>query len=119
MTELLIEASGLHTFYGVSHILHDIDFTVGKGETIGLMGRNGMGKTTLIRSLLGLVRPREGTVRVRGEDMTRASPHAIARRGVAYVPEGPGYYSAPVVVAPGYYGGYRGGWGGGYHGWRH
>ena len=92
MTELLIEASGLHTFYGVSHILHDIDFTVGKGETIGLMGRNGMGKTTLIRSLLGLVRPREGTVRVRGEDMTRASPHAIARRGVAYVPEGRGVF---------------------------
>lgn len=92
MADLLIEASGLNTFYGVSHILHGIDFTVRQGETIGLMGRNGMGKTTLIRSLLGLVRPRAGVVRVRGEDMTHASPHAIARRGIAYVPEGRGVF---------------------------
>lgn len=92
MAELLIEASGLDTFYGVSHILHGIDFSVSQGETIGLMGRNGMGKTTLIRSLLGLVRPKQGVVRVRGEDMTQASPHAIIRRGIAYVPEGRGIF---------------------------
>ncbi len=92
MAELLIEASGVDTFYGVSHILHGVDFTVRQGETIGLMGRNGMGKTTLIRSMLGLVRPRAGVVRVRGEDMTQASPHAIARRGIAYVPEGRGVF---------------------------
>jgi len=92
MTELIVEASGLNTYYGVSHILHGIDFAVRQGETIGLMGRNGMGKTTLIRSLLGLVRPRAGVIRVRGEDMTQASPHAIARRGIAYVPEGRGVF---------------------------
>ena len=90
--DTLLEGSGLHTFYGVSHILHGVDFTVRKGETIGLMGRNGMGKTTLIKTLLGLVRPREGQVRVRGEDMTQAATHAIARRGIAYVPEGRGIF---------------------------
>ncbi len=90
--DTLLEGSGLHTFYGVSHILLGVDFAVRRGETIGLMGRNGMGKTTLIKTLLGLVRPREGQVRVRGEDMTQAATHAIARRGIAYVPEGRGIF---------------------------
>ena len=90
--DTLLEGSGLHSFYGVSHILHGVDFAVRRGETIGLMGRNGMGKTTLIKTLLGLVRPREGQVRVRGEDMTQAATHAIARRGIAYVPEGRGIF---------------------------
>jgi len=90
--DTLLEGSGLHTFYGVSHILHGVDFAVRRGETIGLMGRNGMGKTTLIKTLLGLVRPREGQVRVRGIDMTQAATHAIARRGIAYVPEGRGIF---------------------------
>ncbi len=92
MSDLLLEATGLHTFYGISHILHGVNFSVQRGETIALMGRNGMGKTTLIRSMLGLVRPRVGTVRVRGEDMTQAATHTIARRGIAYVPEGRGIF---------------------------
>jgi len=92
MSEHLLDANGLHTFYGVSHILHGVDFTVRKGETVALMGRNGMGKTTLLRTMLGLVRPRQGAVRVRGVDMTHAAPHAIARRGIAYVPEGRGIF---------------------------
>ena len=92
MAELLLEANGLHSFYGVSHILHGVDFTVARGETIGLMGRNGMGKTTLIKSMLGLVRPKQGAVRVRGKEMTHAAPHAIARAGIAYVPEGRGIF---------------------------
>ena len=90
--DTLLEGSGLQSFYGVSHVLHGVDFAVRRGETIGLMGRNGMGKTTLIKTLLGLVRPREGQVRVRGEDMTQAAAHAIARRGIAYVPEGRGIF---------------------------
>ena len=90
--DTLLEGSGLHTFYGVSHILHGVDFAVRRGETIGLMGRNGMGKTTLIKTMLGLVRPREGQVSVRGVDMTQAPTHAIARRGIAYVPEGRGIF---------------------------
>ncbi len=90
--ELLLEATGLHSYYGVSHILHGVDFGVARGECIGLMGRNGMGKTTLLKSMLGLVRPKQGSVRVRGRDMTQAAPHAIARAGIAYVPEGRGIF---------------------------
>jgi len=88
----LIDARGIHTYYGVSHILHGVDFTVRRGETVGLMGRNGMGKTTLLRSVLGLVRPRAGEVRIAGAVMTAAAPYAIARMGIAYVPEGRGIF---------------------------
>ena len=56
MTDSLLEANGLHAFYGASHVLHGIDFNVERGETVGLMGRNGMGKSTLIRSMLGIVK---------------------------------------------------------------
>jgi branched-chain amino acid transport system ATP-binding protein len=92
-TSSLIDARGIHTYYGASHILHGIDFSVRQGETIGLMGRNGMGKTTLIRSLLGLVRPREGSVSVNGRLVSAFKPHMIARLGIAYVPEGRGIFS--------------------------
>jgi len=92
MAESLIEARGLHTYYGASHILHGIDFRIDLGEAVGLMGRNGMGKSTLLKSMLGLVPPRSGTVKVKGEDMTAAAPHRIARAGVAYVPEGRGIF---------------------------
>ncbi len=88
----LIEARGIHAYYGASHILHGVDLLVHRGETIGLMGRNGMGKTTLIRSILGLLPPRSGTVRVRGKNMTGTAPHDIARAGIAYVPEGRGVF---------------------------
>ena len=88
----IIEAKGLHTYYGASHILHGVDFKVDAGETVALMGRNGMGKTTLIKSMLGLVRPRQGSVQVRGTDMTHAPTHRIMRTGIAYVPEGRGIF---------------------------
>ena len=84
----IIEARELHTFYGTSHVLHGIDLTLRLGEALGLMGRNGMGKTTLIRTLLGLVPARRGEVRIDGKTMTHAAPHRIARQGLAYVPEG-------------------------------
>jgi len=89
---LLIDARGIHAYYGRSHILHGIDFAVHRGETVGLMGRNGMGKTTLLRSVLGLVRPRAGIVRIGGKDMTQAATYAIVRKGIAYVPEGRGIF---------------------------
>ncbi len=93
MTESpLLEAEGLHAHYGTSHILHGIDFAVRPGECIGLMGRNGMGKTTLLRSMLGHLRPSRGCVRVKGRPMTAAAPHAVARQGIAYVPEGRGIF---------------------------
>ena len=89
---LIVDARGLHAWYGSSHVLHGVDLTVDAGEAVGLLGRNGMGKTTLIRSLLGHVRQREGTVRVAGEDVSRAPAHEIALRGVGYVPEGRGVF---------------------------
>jgi branched-chain amino acid transport system ATP-binding protein len=84
----IIDARGVHTFYGASHILHGVDFSVRAGEAVGLLGRNGMGKTTLIRTLLGHVTPQRGEISINGRVMTRAAPHLIARQGIAYVPEG-------------------------------
>jgi branched-chain amino acid transport system ATP-binding protein len=88
----IIEAEGLHTYYGASHILHGIDFLVRHGEAIGLMGRNGMGKTTLIRTLVGHITPRHGAIKINGRVMTGAAPYLIARQGIAYVPEGRGIF---------------------------
>jgi branched-chain amino acid transport system ATP-binding protein len=88
MSPPIIDARGVHTFYGVSHILHGVDFLVQPGEAVGLLGRNGMGKTTLIRTLVGHVAPRRGEVKINGCVMTGAAPHLIARQGIAYVPEG-------------------------------
>lgn len=88
----IIEARGLHTYYGSSHVLQGVDLTLQAGEVVGLMGRNGMGKTTLLRTLLGQVPPRRGTVRVSGKNLTRAAPHRIAREGIGYVPEGRGIF---------------------------
>jgi branched-chain amino acid transport system ATP-binding protein len=92
MGDVLLEARGLHTYYGASHILHGVDFSVRRGEAVGLMGRNGMGKSTLLKSMLGLVRPRSGLLSVKGVDMTSAAPHRIAQAGIAYVPEGRGIF---------------------------
>jgi branched-chain amino acid transport system ATP-binding protein len=92
MSDALIDARGLHTYYGASHILRGIDFRVGRAETIGLMGRNGMGKSTLLKSLMGLVKPRAGTVHVAGREMTGRHPYEIAQLGIAYVPEGRGIF---------------------------
>jgi len=88
----LVDARALHAWYGSSHVLHGVDFTIGRGETVGLLGRNGMGKSTLIRALLGHVTQREGRIVIRGHDMSRARPHEVARLGIAYVPEGRGVF---------------------------
>jgi len=98
MTQALIDARGLNTYYGASHILRDLDFRIGPGETIGLMGRNGMGKSTLLKSLMGLVKPRSGSVTVKGRDLTGAAPYDVARQGIAYVPEGRGIFGNLSVV---------------------
>ncbi|WP_310566086.1 ABC transporter ATP-binding protein [Hydrogenophaga sp.] len=88
----LIQATGLNTHYGQSHILRGVDFTVLPGQTIGLMGRNGMGKTTLLKSLMGIVKPSGGGVLIKGQPMTGAPTFEIARLGIAYVPEGRGIF---------------------------
>jgi branched-chain amino acid transport system ATP-binding protein len=92
MNTPVVAAAGLHTYYGASHILHDVDFSVGHAEIVGLLGRNGMGKTTLLRALLGLTPPRRGQVQIHGRLMTGARPDRIARAGIAYVPEGRGIF---------------------------
>lgn len=88
----ILSAHGIHAWYGSSHILHGIDLEIARGETVGLLGRNGMGKSTLIRTLLGHVVQRDGRIHLFGQDMSKAKPHEVARRGVAYVPEGRGVF---------------------------
>ena len=87
MTTMLV-AKGLQTFYGKSHILHDVSLEVGQGEIVTLLGRNGAGKTTTLRSLVGLTHAREGTVHVFGKTTTDWPPYRIAMLGLGYVPEG-------------------------------
>ena len=94
---LLVEATGLHTYYGASHILRGVSLTLAPGETGGLMGRNGMGKTTFIRTIMGLVKPRAGSVAIAGRDMTGSAPFRISQAGVAYVPEGRGIFATLTV----------------------
>ena len=93
----LIEARDLHTYYDESHILRGVSLVLRPGEALGLMGRNGMGKTTLIRTIMGLVRPRSGSVSVGGADVTRDPAFRIAQRGIAYVPEGRGIFGSLTV----------------------
>ena len=87
-----VDAQGLHAWYGSSHVLHGVDIALARGETVGLLGRNGMGKSTLIRTLLGHVSEREGRISVDGRDCSRARPHQMAKSGIAYVPEGRGVF---------------------------
>jgi branched-chain amino acid transport system ATP-binding protein len=84
----VLQAEGLHTFYGKSHILHGVSLEVQEGELVALLGRNGAGKSTTLRSLVGLTPAREGAVRIFGQATTRFPPFRIAALGVGYVPEG-------------------------------
>ncbi|MBY0380679.1 MAG: ABC transporter ATP-binding protein [Xanthobacteraceae bacterium] len=88
MSEVILKAEGLHTFYGKSHILHGVSLEVRRGEIVTLLGRNGAGKSTTMRSLMGLTRAREGSVHIFGKDTTNFSPYRIAGLGVGFVPEG-------------------------------
>jgi branched-chain amino acid transport system ATP-binding protein len=83
----VLELDGVHTYYGESHILQGLDLTVEDDEIVALVGRNGVGKTTTLRTALGLTPPRRGTVRFKGEDVTGLEPHEIAARGMGWVPE--------------------------------
>ena len=84
----LLEMRGLNTYYGESHILRDVDLTVKAGEMVCLIGRNGVGKTTLLKSLIGLLRPRRGEIVFNGIALDRQAPHQRARAGLGYVPQG-------------------------------
>ena len=95
---VLLDVGGLQSFYGVSQILHGLSLTINRGEQIALLGRNGMGKSTLLRSLMGHVTDRRGRIDYAGADITKAKPETIARAGVAYVPEGRGVFGSLSVV---------------------
>jgi len=83
----LIRVDGVHTYYGKSHILHGVSLDVMPGEVVGLLGRNGVGKSTTLKTVMGLVHPTEGSVALEGRPVTRMPAHRLARLGVGYVPE--------------------------------
>ena len=91
-SEIILQAQDVPAWYDSSHVLHGVTLDIRKGETVGLLGRNGMGKSTLIRSLLGHVHQRDGHISLFGHDISKARPHEVARMGVAYVPEGRGVF---------------------------
>lgn len=106
----LLEVQGLNAWYGESHILHGIDMTVGEGEMITILGRNGVGKTTTLRTITGIVRARRGKISFAGTDMMQVPLHKTAHKGIGFVPEERGIFSTltvlenlllPPVVAPG------------------
>jgi branched-chain amino acid transport system ATP-binding protein len=84
----MLKVSGLHASYGLIPVLHDISLTIARGESVGILGHNGMGKTTLLRTLIGALRVNAGSVHLNDVDITRYAPHARAKLGMAYVPQG-------------------------------
>ncbi len=84
----MLELTGIHTYYGESHVLHGVDMTVKDGSVVALLGRNGMGKTTTIRSIIGLTPPRTGSIRFNGVELVGQAPEKIARAGIGLVPQG-------------------------------
>ena len=83
----LVAVDEIHTYYGKSHILHGVSIEVGAGEVVGLLGRNGVGKSTTLKTIMGLVQPSRGTVRLDGAAITGLPAHKLARLGIGYVPE--------------------------------
>lgn len=107
----MLRVTDLHAFYGESHILHGIDLQVNRGELITLLGRNGSGRSTTLKAILGLVGKRTGSIMFNGNEVTRMQPHTIARLGIGYCPEERGIFAgltteenlmlAPVVASGG------------------
>lgn len=93
----LLKVSGLNAWYGESHILHGVDMTVGEGEMVTLLGRNGVGKTTTLRSIMGIVRNRKGAIDFSGEDLIKVPLHRVAHRGLGFIPEERGIFSTLSV----------------------
>ena len=83
----MLDVRGIHTYYGQSHILFDVSLSVREGEVVGLLGRNGAGKTTTLKSVCGMLRPREGRLLFEGKDVTGRKPHEMVRHGICYVPD--------------------------------
>ncbi|MEY8877427.1 MAG: ABC transporter ATP-binding protein [Leptothrix sp. (in: b-proteobacteria)] len=105
-----LEVQGLHAWYGESHVLHGVDFHVDEGEVVTLLGRNGAGRTSTLRAIMGLTGSRKGSIKVHGHEVIGAATHRIARLGIGYCPEERGIFSSlsteenlllPPVLAPG------------------
>jgi branched-chain amino acid transport system ATP-binding protein len=89
-----LRITDLHAFYGESHILHGVDLTVNRGEVVTLLGRNGAGRTTTLKAILGLVGRRSGSIMINGVEAVQLPPHVIARRGIGYCPEERGIFAS-------------------------
>src|SRR5262252_1895389 len=83
----LVRVENIHTYYGKSHILHGVSLEIGKAEVVGLLGRNGVGKSTTLKAIAGLVHPSQGEVLFQGRPITHMPAHRMARLGIGYVPE--------------------------------
>ena len=94
MVEALLTVQGLQSWYGESHILHGVDFSVGKGQVVTLLGRNGAGKTTTLKSIMGMVGKRKGSVRFEGQELINATSDTNARAGIAICPEERGIFAS-------------------------
>jgi branched-chain amino acid transport system ATP-binding protein len=94
---MLLEVDDIQTYYGLSHVLHGVQLTVGEGEVVALVGRNGAGKTTTLRSIMGLTPPAAGEIRFRGQRVSGLKPHRVAQSGIAYVPESREVFSLLTV----------------------
>jgi branched-chain amino acid transport system ATP-binding protein len=91
---MILQVQGIDTYYGLVHMLHGISLEVAEGEVLALLGRNGAGKTTAIKSIMGLAPPRAGRILFKDEDITGLPPHVVARRGISYIPASRGIFSA-------------------------
>ena len=110
MSSELLKITDLHAWYGESHILHGVDLSVHEGEVVCLLGRNGAGRTTTLRAIVGLTGARKGSIRIKGQEAIKLPPHKVARMGVGYCPEERGIFASltaeenlmlPPVIAPG------------------
>ena len=93
----MLTVDDIHTYYGKSHVLHGVSFEANRDEVVALLGRNGVGKTTTMKSVIGLTPPRRGTITFEGEDITGDSPDSIANRGISYVPQNRGMFPGLTV----------------------
>src|SRR5690242_864980 len=94
----LLDVRQLHAWYGESHVLHGVDLEIREGETVTLLGRNGAGKTTTLRAIMGILRRREGMIRLRGRDLIDVPLHRTAQAGLGYVPEERGIFASLTVA---------------------
>ena len=110
MTKELLRIEDLHAWYGESHILHGVNLTVNEGEVVTLLGRNGAGRTTTLRAIVGMTGARKGSIKINGEEALKLAPHKVARLGVGYCPEERGIFASlsteenlmlPPTIAPG------------------